>query len=130
MESSPAPPFQFVDDVLSFRANDGLTIHIPAKARGKQKLLGVLSSRLQFPRYFGGNWDALDECLRDLSWLTGVSHVTIVHDGLPFSEQGEQLTTYVKLLADVVAERRKAARAPTLDVVFSTRAREAVTAAL
>lgn len=36
---------------------------------GKDALLEALAAVLQFPRWFGGNWDALEDCLCDLSWL-------------------------------------------------------------
>jgi len=35
----------------------------------EQDLLRLIAGTFHFPSYFGGNWDALDECLRDLSWL-------------------------------------------------------------
>ena len=120
MEPSPAPPFHFVDDPASYRCDAGLVVRIPAAARGKQKLLGALASRLRFPRYFGNNWDALEECLRDLSWLGEVPRVTIVHERLPFAPRGASLTTYLRLLIDVVADRRASDRSPTLEVVFPT----------
>ncbi len=34
-------------------------------------LLAGLAAGLAFPEYFGNNWDAVDECLRDLSWGPG-----------------------------------------------------------
>ena len=39
------------------------------------------AAALQFPAYFGKNWDALDECLHDLSWLPG-RRVALLVDGL------------------------------------------------
>lgn len=34
----------------------------------KATLLAELGRVLDFPDYYGGNWDALEECLADLSW--------------------------------------------------------------
>jgi RNAse (barnase) inhibitor barstar len=35
----------------------------------KEALLSNISTAMSFPSYFGANWDALNDCLRDLSWL-------------------------------------------------------------
>lgn len=35
---------------------------------GKDAALDTIASALRFPDWFGGNWDALADCLRDLSW--------------------------------------------------------------
>ncbi|BBM27978.1 hypothetical protein OIPHN330_58790 (plasmid) [Citrobacter freundii] len=40
-----------------------------SNVRNADELLSVVSEAMQFPDYFGGNWDALDECLSDLDWL-------------------------------------------------------------
>jgi len=32
---------------------------------------------LAFPAWFGHNWDALADCLSDLSWLSGTGHVLL-----------------------------------------------------
>jgi RNAse (barnase) inhibitor barstar len=36
--------------------------------QGKEALLTEMSKSLRFPAYFGYNWDALADSLRDMSW--------------------------------------------------------------
>jgi RNAse (barnase) inhibitor barstar len=48
-------------------------------------LIGALARALEFPDYFGRNWDAVDECLSDLEWLPS-RHVVLV-----FPEAGKVL---------------------------------------
>lgn len=43
-------------------------------------LLAELARVFHFPDYFGGNWDAADDCLRDLSWLPARGYVLRVPD--------------------------------------------------
>lgn len=122
--ASAAPPgFAFVDKPCEYRDPSALVVHVPAKARGKEKLLGVLARGLRFPSYFGWNWDALDECLRDLSWLGDMRKVTIVHDGRPFSPGGELFALYCDLLAEAVAAQQSATEPRELKVVFSSELR-------
>lgn len=113
-----ASPFLFVDDPAAFDAEGALVVRIPAAARGKEKLLGALARKLRFPGYFGRNWDALEECLRDLSWIGGSGRVVIVHEGLPFSPSSPAMATYRDILADAVAAHRPGGSPPILDVVF------------
>ncbi|MFO1019659.1 MAG: barstar family protein [Planctomycetales bacterium] len=47
---------------------------------------------------FRGNWDAFEECLRDLSWLPKGSVVRIVHEGHPFRIDSGELRTYLEIL--------------------------------
>ena len=44
---------------------------------GKAELLRALATALDFPPYFGRNWDALADCLMDLAWLPAVGKVLL-----------------------------------------------------
>jgi hypothetical protein len=35
---------------------------------GKDAMLASIAGALEFPDWFGANWDALEDCLTDLSW--------------------------------------------------------------
>jgi hypothetical protein len=47
------------------------------KVRDADDLFDLLREAFEFP-YFGGNWDALDDVLRDLSWLGAQGFVLMV----------------------------------------------------
>jgi len=50
----------------------------------KPSLLAALGHALDFPDYYGENWDALEECLADLSWREGPVCLVIQHaDAIP-----------------------------------------------
>jgi hypothetical protein len=59
-------------------------------ADSKDALLERLALALGFPAWFGGNWDALEDCLGDLGWRTGDGHVVLFtgHEDLPADELG------------------------------------------
>jgi hypothetical protein len=40
--------------------------------------LEAIAAGLDFPEWFGGNWDALEDCLSDLSWRQGKGHVLVL----------------------------------------------------
>lgn len=44
---------------------------------GKEAMLRAIAQALAFPQWFGGNWDALEDCLADLSWRAGKGHVIL-----------------------------------------------------
>ena len=57
----------------------------------KTGLLGRAARALRFPEWFGKNWDALNDCLTDLSWLDGKGWVIIFENTKAFAERKPQL---------------------------------------
>ena len=51
--------------------------------RSEADLFSAIAKVLNFPDYFGKNWDALDECLRDLEWIPAKGYVLIIRDANP-----------------------------------------------
>jgi hypothetical protein len=43
----------------------------------KQGFLRSAAKAMQFPSYFGQNWDAFEECLTDFEWCTAMGYVLI-----------------------------------------------------
>ncbi len=116
-------PFEYADDPAaiadhnSSAGGEPLVVVLPAGLRGKQKLLAEYDRQLSLPDYFGWNWDALDECLRDLSWLPVDRPIVLAHAGLPFHGHVRRRGKYLAILADAVRfwEARQPGR---LRVVF------------
>lgn len=44
----------------------------------KQKLMSEFEKKLEFPEYFGRNWDALKDCLCDFSWTDSNGFVFVI----------------------------------------------------
>src|SRR5512146_2694235 len=44
----------------------------------KQALLDAVAGALKFPDWFGDNWDALEDCLTDLSWNKARGYVVLL----------------------------------------------------
>ncbi len=77
-----------------------------AGAAGKEALMQRIAQALEFPRWFGGNWDALEDCLTDLSWSKAAGHVLLIEgaSGLADDERGI-LIDILASAADWWAER-------------------------
>src|SRR5215510_6367496 len=102
-------------------------VTIDGSTNGKQQLLAQIAAGLAFPDYFGENWDALIDCLSDLSW----SHATeaiVDHASLP-TLSSRDLRLYLESLIDA-SERRKPDMIPKLRLVFRLKDHEAVATVL
>jgi hypothetical protein len=106
------------DEILD--ATRGSALHVAriglAGATDKDTLIARVAAALQFPDWFGGNWDALEDCLCDLSWLAAGGYVLLFEGGaqVPMVERG----TLVDILVSSAAfwsERKRPFFAVFLD---------------
>jgi RNAse (barnase) inhibitor barstar len=61
-----------------------------ADVRDKGGLLTALAGAIDFPDWFGRNWDALQDCLGDLSWRPAPGYVVVLEHCDGFSERAPQ----------------------------------------
>jgi RNAse (barnase) inhibitor barstar len=80
---------------------DDFVLCLPEGIRDKASLLSHYAKAGHFPDYFGNNWDALNDCLRDLSWIKQ-KRIVVIHNDLPLSNNEKELSTYLEILADAV----------------------------
>ncbi len=71
------------------------------KCRQVSDLLTEFARALDFPDYFGHNWDALEECLADFEWLRATGYILLITDAhtvLPDDE--DEYETLLEVLSD------------------------------
>lgn len=77
------------------------------KCRAAEGLFDEFAAAWQFPPYFGGNWDAFEECLADLEWLRASAYVLVVADATQLldDEPPDRFRLFVEVVADIARER-------------------------
>ncbi len=76
-----------------------------ARCKSEQSHFQEWAAALQFPYYFGGNWDAFDECINDLSWLESTSYRMVITNAdkiMPDVQEG--FSTLLTLLLEAAAQ--------------------------
>ena len=72
----------------------------------KETLLRNFAAALRFPAWFGHNWDALEDCLGDLSWSDAPGHVLLI-EGARASDEFGILLDVLRSSAESWAARGK-----------------------
>ena len=101
------PQHLAVKDVQAAAKKAGFAFfHIEGKAISrKEQLLNHAATAMHFPDYHGGNWDAFEECVTDLSWVEAEGCVLYYdHFDSLQANHPEQLETFVEIMKDAVRE--------------------------
>jgi len=74
----------------------------------KADLLRRMARALEFPDWFGENWDALFDCLTDLSWRPADGYVLVLERADPLRQRApEVFEAALGILADAAAAWRE-----------------------
>jgi RNAse (barnase) inhibitor barstar len=74
----------------------------------KAQFLDRVSRALEFPAWFGGNWDALFDCLADLGWRPAPGYVLVLGHASGLREaQPEVFDTALALMDDAASAWRE-----------------------
>jgi RNAse (barnase) inhibitor barstar len=92
----------------------------------ESELFQELADQLALPGYFGFNWNALDECVRDFHWIPQ-RLIVMVHDRLAPELPEADLQTYLEVLQDAVRDW-KAGEDHELRVAFDLSDRDRIEA--
>lgn len=66
------------------------------KINSKETFLNQAVEAMQFPSYFGYNWDAFDECITDLTWCPAQRYV-ILYDHADIFAQADTIQYQIAL---------------------------------
>jgi RNAse (barnase) inhibitor barstar len=73
-------------------------------AHDKEGFLADASRAMRFPDWFGGNWDAFADCLKDLSWLQAKGWVVILEKSKHFcGGHGHEFKEAMDIMAEAAA---------------------------
>ncbi|MBT0813188.1 barstar family protein, partial [Litoribacter ruber] len=103
------------ENIDSYRPDDSFLAVIDSQINSKEDLLIGIFHNLKLPDYFGFNWDSLNDCLRDLHWISE-NVVVIVHKVIPHLKE-EELMIYLTLLDEAIQDW-EGDQEHSLEVVF------------
>lgn len=108
--------FEF-SDVLISSPNDYIA-KVPAGISSTEDLFQTLYNVLELPGYFGFNWNALSDCLRDFHWINSYK-IIIQHEDLP-ALKPQDLYLYLEILHEAKTDW-KHSKEHLLTITFPTK---------
>lgn len=70
------------------------------KCKDRSDLFSEFARLLEFPSYFGHNWDALDECITDLEWMPVRGYILLIKnaDQLLSGDTQESYASFIGIM--------------------------------
>jgi hypothetical protein len=96
-------PIEFFETDDSLPQVDAFVFDVPCDLSTKAEVFTAFGEGLMAPNgYFGTNWDAFNDCLMDLQWIT-VREISLIHSELPKLTENE-LGIYLQVLVSASSE--------------------------
>lgn len=80
-------------------------VTVPVGITSEKTLYEFYADVLGFPGWFGYNWDAFLDCLRDIDAVSG-KNIVIQHDDLPFESDPTNQAIYLDILLSTQIRHR------------------------
>lgn len=86
--SSPERDSEIIGTMVKGLVDQGVKVfYLDGRAINSKKSFFIKAAEvMQFPEYFGHNWDAFDECITDLEWVPAKRYVLIYNKPNLFAE--------------------------------------------
>ena len=105
---------KFLTDPKLYKSALAFVVYL-TKTKNEEDLFNQLKSKLNFPYYFGNNWNALNDLLKDFHWIKE-KNIVIVHDTIPaLNDLSFQI--YIQILLDAAQDWRENAD-HSLEIIF------------
>ncbi len=110
-------------DILKkvYLSKENFTITID-DVNSKAELLKAYNNGFELPPYFGFNWDALNDCLLDLSWIPQ-REIVIYHPNIPLLTN-QDLAIYLDILSTAISTWNTHSEVHTMRVYFNEKDKE------
>lgn len=89
---------------MTSRVRSRWLVRFPAGLDDRESFFRWAVVAFRLPGYFGHNWDALEECWRDLSWCEPMDRVVLVLDELPLRLQPVEQRIFFALLRERIGQ--------------------------
>ena len=67
----------------------------------RQEALARIAKALRFPAWFGGNWDALADCLADMSWWPAAGYLLLLEHAAQWRDaEPEEVDTALEVMEE------------------------------
>jgi hypothetical protein len=97
--------FFFIDSINEINNKDDVYfVTIKENNSSKKNLFNEYYEKFKFP-YFGFNWDALLDCMRDLDWIEQ-RNIVVYHEKLPELNR-DDLKIYLYILRNAIGDWKK-----------------------
>lgn len=103
-------PMQGVSDLIAAAESGGFALYRVdlGEVTDKAGFLKRMALALEFPDWFGHNWDALRDCLADMSWQPAEGYVVILEHCDTFrADNAEDFATALQVLGAAADDWRE-----------------------